>query len=167
MKLATWMLVAGSLTACNKKGGDVPATGSGSSTGVTVTTTVTKVGEPDPKLVKTATDTVAAATNVDAALKYVATRVGDGKAPGSWWTGGLRGPSKSKNATPEQKQAAIDIAKAYADNTKYGGYQRGEAVELLAEIDPPTGKTYADKYADDKDLKDAAARAHKKLEKKP
>ncbi len=108
------------------------------------------------------------AATVDEALKQIAALVKDGKAKSSWWTSALRGPSKAKNSTPEQKAQAIEITKAYADNTTYGGYERGGAIELLAEIDPPSGKTYADKYADDKDasIKSAVERARKTLDKK-
>jgi len=107
---------------------------------------------------------------VDAALKLVDKQVTANKAGGltSWWGAALKGPAKSKNATDAQKKLAVEIAKKYVDNAKYGGYQRGNVLESLVDMDAAVAKSLADKYANDKDssLKSAAERTHKKLDKK-
>jgi hypothetical protein len=102
---------------------------------------------------------------VDAALALIEKRIKDGSAKDSWWVSSLEGPAKSTNATPAQKQKAIELAKKYADNAKLGGYERGQAMEALIAMDAPTAKALATKYAADKDdsLKSAADRVQKKL----
>jgi hypothetical protein len=105
------------------------------------------------------------AETVDAALDLIEKRVDEGTAKDYGWTTSLKGPHASKNATPEQKKKAIEIAKKYADNTRYGGYQRGQAIDLLVELDPATARTLAETYKADKDtsLKSATERVQKKL----
>ena len=103
---------------------------------------------------------------VDAAIKDIAKRIADGKAEDYWWTTAIKGLGRSKNATDAQKQQAVALAKQYAENAKLPSYQRGEAIEVLVDIDPATAKSLADKYAADKDLKDAAGRVQKKLAEK-
>ncbi|MCW5808394.1 MAG: hypothetical protein KIT31_38950 [Deltaproteobacteria bacterium] len=110
-------------------------------------------------------DNKCSAETVDSALKLIEKRVDDGTATDYWWTSALKGPHVSKNATPAHKKKAIEIAKKYSANAKYGGYQRGQAIDLLVDLDPPTAKALADKYKDDKDasLKSAAERVTKRL----
>jgi len=107
---------------------------------------------------------------VTAALDFVDKQVTAGNAKGiaTWWLAALKGPIKSKNGSDADKAKAAAIAKKYADTTTYGGYQRGEAIEVLVDADPAAAKEYADKYASDADasLKSAAERVKGKLAKK-
>jgi hypothetical protein len=99
---------------------------------------------------------------VEAGLAETERRLAAGVSP-MWWVSPLKGPAKSKNATPEQKQRAAAIATKLVDDPKvYAGY-RGEALEVIAAIDPEAAKALATKYAADKDMKDSVARVQKKL----
>jgi hypothetical protein len=99
---------------------------------------------------------------VDAGLSETDKRLAAGVSP-MWWTTPLRGPARSKNATPEQKKKAVEIATKLVDNTKASGYQRGEALEIIAALDPEAAKALITKYAADKDMKDSIERTQKKL----
>ncbi len=109
-------------------------------------------------------DTCPPAT-VDAALAAIDKRVAAGTAKDAWWVSALAGPSKSKNATPAQKAKAVEIAKKYVDNARYGGYQRGNALEALVELDAKAAKAIADKHIKDPDdsLQRAAGRVYEKV----
>ena len=99
---------------------------------------------------------------VEAGLAETEKRLGAGVSP-MWWTTPLKGPARSKNATPEQKQRAAAIATKLLENPKTSGYHRGEALEIIADLDPAAAKALVTKYAADKDMKDAVERVQKKL----
>ncbi|MEO8698457.1 MAG: hypothetical protein ABI867_00405 [Kofleriaceae bacterium] len=103
---------------------------------------------------------------VDAALDIIDKRMTAG-VQDSWWVTALKGPAKAKNATAGHKQKATAIATKYFNNSKNSAYQRGNALEVIAALDPVAGKALATKVADDKDLKDAAARVLKRLASNP
>jgi hypothetical protein len=99
---------------------------------------------------------------VDVGLSETDKRLAAGISP-MWWTSPLKGPARSKNATPEQKAKAVATATKLVDNTKAFASYRGEALEIIASLDPEAAKALITKYAADKDMKDSIERAQKKL----